>query len=406
MSTVVTDRKTVDEVINSFARTTDEVFTLDGLRRLLLSGRQLRMKYGVDVTAPSMHIGHAVNLWMYRKLQELGHKLVFLIGDFTTQIGDPTGKNKTRPIIPIEEIEKNSKAFIEQAKMVVHDNPDLIEVRKNSEWFESMPTKRFIGLLQMVTHDRLISRDMFRKRIEGKQEIYMHELVYPVIQGYDSVALEADIAIIGSDQLYNEMLGRLYQEKFGQFSQVILTTKITPGIDGKEKQSKSLNNYVGLGHTPREKFGRIMSMPDSQIVEYLEVYTDVVDEEIDLAKHDVDINPMKWKLFLAAEIVARYHGREAAQDELKWFKETFSQGKVPDEIDTIIIGANSLDSFSILRKCLSESEFSNSEIRRLFAQGAIKFDGLAINDIKQVVDVSEYGVIIKVGKRKWFKAIP
>ena len=201
------------KLLESFARTSEEIFSLNEFEELLKSGKQIRIKYGVDVTSPFLHIGHAVNLWMMRELQELGHKVIFLIGDFTTQIGDPTGRSDTRPIIPREEIEKNAEEFIRQAKMVLHfDDPNLLEIRKNSEWFSEYSLADFLKLLAMVTHARLISRDMFQRRIEKQEDIYMHEMIYPILQGYDSYVLESDLTIIGSDQLFNEMLGRFYQQ--------------------------------------------------------------------------------------------------------------------------------------------------------------------------------------------------
>ena len=303
-----------EQILASFARTAEEFFSLKEFKEMLAQKKQLRIKYGVDVTAPYLHIGHAVNLWMMRKLQDFGHKVVFLIGDFTTQIGDPTGKNKTRPVISQEEIERNTQEFIEQAKMVLRfDDPNLLEIRRNSEWYGKLPTIEFLRLMQMLTHSRLISRDMFQKRIAEETDIYMHELVYPILQGYDSVVLDSDLTIVGSDQLFNEMLGRFFQERFGQRQQVIITTKVTPGIDGGAKQSKSLDNYIGLGHSPRDKFGRTMKLPDSLILQYFRVYTEVPDavlEEMDVL---VKSDPMEAKKRLAAEIVRRYHGYGSAK---------------------------------------------------------------------------------------------
>jgi len=405
MNIVNTDRDKIDRLLSSFARTTDDIFSLEEFRILLLSGRQLRMKYGVDVTSPHMHIGHAVNLWMYRSLQELGHKTVFLIGDFTTQIGDPTGKSKTRPIIPSEEIEKNGNAFIKQAMMVLHSDPELVEVRRNSEWFNNMNAGDFLKLLQMVTHDRLLSRDMFRKRVAEGREIYMHELTYPLIQGYDSVALDADITIIGSDQLFNEMMGRFYQEKFDEKPQVIITSKITPGIDGKEKQSKSLGNYICLSHSPREKFGRIMSIPDKLIHEYFKVYTGLGDIEIEEIISKLENEPMTCKLSLAEAIVERYHGNEVALKERNWFSETFSKKNVPDNIPVITFKCKSVKAFDLVRKCLDKKDFSNSHIRRLFSQGGIKVDGETHQDFNKDIFLKGQGVTLKIGKRKWFKII-
>ena len=328
------------DILKQFARTTEEIFSLQELERLLNSGRQLRIKYGVDLTAPYLHIGHAVNLWMMRMLQDLGHKVQFLIGDATTRIGDPSGRNVLRPVIPLEEIESNAQAFMTQAQMVLRcDDPELYEIRRNSEWYDQMPMDGLLHLLSMVTHARLVSRDMFRERMRQGQDIHMHEMIYPVLQGYDSFALDSDLTIIGTDQLFNEMMGRFYQERLGQSPQVIITTKITPGIDGKAKQSKSLGNYIGLGHSPRDKFGRVMTLPDHLIVSYLEVYTDVPLEFVAEIAMKVEKEPMKWKLFLAHEIVRRYHGAEIADKEQEWFLRTFSTRKTPSDIPVIQVEA-------------------------------------------------------------------
>jgi tyrosyl-tRNA synthetase len=386
-------------VIQEISRTTEEIFSLKELEKLLDSGRQLRIKYGVDVTAPTLHIGHAVNLWMMRKFQDLGHKVIFLIGDFTTQIGDPTGKNKTRPIIPRDQIEKNTLEFIDQAKMVLRfDDRNLLEIRRNSEWFDKLPTAEFLKLMSMVTNARLISRDMFQKRIKDGVDIYEHELVYPILQGYDSVVLKSDLTIIGSDQLFNEMLGRFYQEKSDQNPQVIITTKITPGIDGKEKQSKSLGNYIGLAHSSRDKFGRVMSIPDNLIADYLRVYTEVPIAEVARIEKIIPNNPMIQKKFLAYKIVERYHGSKVAMEEQKWFEKTFSARLIPADIKEIAVNFPT-DIFMVVKEYFGEKK-SNSEIRRLFEQGAVSLNQSKISDTKKSVG---NGDIIKIGKRVWFK---
>jgi tyrosyl-tRNA synthetase len=403
---VISESKAVQEVIDSFARATEEIFSLEELRRLLSSGKQLKMKFGLDVTAPDLHIGHAVNLWMYRRLQELGHKISFLIGDFTTQIGDPTGKNKTRPIIPLEEIKENAEAFIKQAMMVLHDDPDLVEVRRNAEWYDKFLAKELLSLMSMVTHDRLMAREMFRKRAEEGKEIYEHELIYPILQGYDSVMLEADLTIIGSDQLYNEMMGRFFQEKFGQSPQVIITTKITPGIDGKEKQSKSLGNYIGLSHSPRDKFGRVMSIPDNLVIDYFRVYTEVPLEKVSEMEQSFSADPMRFKLELAREIVKRYHGEEIAEKELKWFQRTFSRRQIPQDAPKVSIGASSATLFQIIRECFTIEERTNSQLRRLIDQGAVKINNETIKDSEKLILLPADGVNLKAGKRIWFKVLP
>ncbi|MGZ6366149.1 MAG: tyrosine--tRNA ligase [Ktedonobacteraceae bacterium] len=390
------------DILKQFARTTEEIFSLQELERLLDSGRQLRIKYGVDLTAPYLHIGHAVNLWMMRMLQDLGHKVQFLIGDTTTRIGDPSGRNVLRPIIPQEEIESNAQAFMAQAQMVLRcDDPELYEIRRNSEWYDKMPMDGLLHLLSMVTHARLVSRDMFRERMRQGQDIHMHEMIYPVLQGYDSFALDSDLTIIGTDQLFNEMMGRFYQERLGQLPQVIITTKITPGIDGKAKQSKSLGNYIGLGHSPRDKFGRVMTLPDHLIVSYLEVYTDVPLEFVAEIATRVEKEPMKWKLFLAHEIVKRYHGSEIADNEQEWFLRTFSTRKTPNDIPLIQVEPGEQLAFGLVKQFFGDKK-SHSEIRRLFSQGAILLNDQTLRQAEQVVEIHD-GDVFRVGKRTWFR---
>lgn len=389
-------------ILERFARTTEEIFSLQELQRLLASGRQLRIKYGVDLTAPYLHIGHAVNLWMMRQLQDLGHKVQFLIGDVTTRIGDPTGRNTLRPLIPPAEIEANAQAFLEQAGMVLRcDDPQLYEVRRNSEWYEHMSAAELLSLLSMVTHARLASRDMFRERLQQGQDIHMHEMIYPALQGYDSFALESDLTIIGSDQLFNEMMGRFYQERLGQPPQVIITTKITPGIDGKAKQSKSLGNYIGLSHSPRDKFGRMMTLPDHLITSYLEVYTDVPLEQVAETAKQVGDEPMKCKLFLAHEIVRRYHGAEVADQEQEWFLQTFSARKTPADIPELLVEPEEQTAFDLVKRFF-RSQKSHRELRGLFEQGAVSLNEQSILQAGQVVKVHD-GDVFRVGKRTWFR---
>jgi tyrosyl-tRNA synthetase len=390
------------DILERFVRTTEETFSPQEFQRLLASGRQLRIKYGVDVTAPHLHVGHAVNLWMMRWLQDLGHKVVFLIGDATTRIGDPTGKNTLRPVIPPADIEANAQAFLAQAGMVLRcDTPQLYEVRRNSEWYERMSAAELTKLLSMVTYARLASRDMFRERMQQGQDIHMHELIYPVLQGYDSVALESDLTIIGSDQLFNEMMGRFFQERLGQPPQVIITTKITPGIDGKAKQSKSLGNYIGLSHSPRDKFGRVMTLPDHLIVRYLEVYTEVPLQHVAEIGKQVGDEPMKWKLFLAREIVRRYHGSEIADQEQEWFLQTFSARKTPEDISDIQVQPGEQLVFDLVLRALG-AQRSRNQVRRLFEQGAVSLNGQPIRQVEQVVEVHD-GDVFRVGKRTWFR---
>lgn len=399
----MTEEVRVERIIADLARTTEEIISLDEFRRALTSRKKLVMKYGADVTAPDLHIGHAVNLWNYRRLQEEGHKVVFLIGDFTTSIGDPTGKNKTRPTIPQEEIETNAEKFIGQARMVLIDDPEVLEIRRNSEWLARLSAADLLKLMSLVTHDRLLARGMFRKRVDEGLPIYSHELVYPLLQGYDSVALQANLTIIGSDQLYNEQMGRTLQERWQQHPQVIITTKITPGLDGGEKQSKSLGNYVGLSHSARDKFGRIMSVPDSLIVPYFEVYTSRSDEYISQIAARLDEDPMKCKLELAVAIVERYHGRAASDEEKEWFISTFSTRESPADAPVVRLGVDQCTAYYIVRHCFPIEQKSNTIIRGLFCQGAVKIGGEKIVDCNHEVNLPPDGLVVQVGKRSWFR---
>lgn len=390
-----------ETIIKHFERTTESFFSQEEFRKKLRSGKKLRIKYGVDVTAPLLHTGHAVNLWLMRYLQNLGHKVIFLIGDFTTRIGDPTGRNDQRPVIPRDEIEKNAEAFIQQARMVLRfDDPALIEVRRNSEWFDKMTAQELMNLLSMVTHARLISRDMFQKRIDEDKDIYMHEMLYPVLQGYDSVAVKSDLTIIGSDQLFNEMMGRFFQEKTGQAPQTIITTKITPGIDGKAKQSKSLGNFIGLGHSPRDKFGRVMSIPDHLISEYFRIYTDVPLDEIERMSGEIEKRPREAKIKLAYALVGRYHGHEIAVWEREWFENTISKGLVPDDIPVLPVDRSEISVLDLVK--LTRPDKSKADTRRLIKQGGVELNGgklLAPDDIVFI----KTNDTLKVGKRNWYR---
>jgi tyrosyl-tRNA synthetase len=382
------------------ARTTEQVYSVDELSERLKAGQKLRIKYGVDVTAPFLHLGHAVNLWMMRELQEQGHKLVFLIGDFTTKIGDPTGRSSTRPVMTDDTIETNAKEYVDQIARVVLTDPAVFEVRRNSEWYKTMPPAEFLALLSVVTHAKMISRDMFRQRIESGAEIYMHELIYPILQGYDSVMLNSDLTIVGTDQLFNESMGRFYQERFGQRPQVIVTSKITPGTDGKAKQSKSLNNYIALLDEPTEKFGKIMSIGDDLIVTFFEVYTDVPladirDLEIALA---ADLNPKIAKTMLAEKVVERYHGRAAAQAAAEAFHRRFSERELDDNL-TLLEVPSVLSAVDLVK--LARPEISRSEARRLLAQNGVTLCSAKLQD-QPLVQVRS-GDVLTIGKRQAFR---
>lgn len=392
------------EKLPTLKRTAEQVFTADDFREKLGSGRSLRVKYGVDVTAPFLHIGHAVNLWAMRELQEQGHKVIFLIGDFTTLIGDPTGKSKTRPKIDLEQIERDAQSFIKQVSGILLTDPNVFEIRRNSEWWGPMSTDRFMELLSLVTYAKLIQRDMFQRRIEQDAEIYMHEMLYPILQGYDSYELDSDLTIVGTDQLFNELMGRFYQERMGSSPQTVITTKITPGIDGREKQSKSLGNYIAISDTPRDIFGKAMSLPDQLIAQFLEVYTLVPLAEIgqlDAAMKAGELNPMEAKRVLGRALVERYYDEDTAIQENEWFTKVFSRRSIPEDVPTVNVTDANATLFEILRKCLPAE--SSSELRRLVRYGSVRIDGEdKITDPDRRHAVTS-GNVLRVGKRRWFR---
>lgn len=367
-------KETIEKILG---RNVEKVIDRERLEKKLLSGRQLRIKHGVDVTSSTLHIGHAVDYWKMREFQELGHKIVFLIGDFTTQVGDPTGKSKTRPEINEKIIKENAKTYFKQVIKILIDDPKLLEVRKNSEWHSKMSSMDLLSLAKKVTHAQLIERDMFQRRTKEGEEIYEHETLYPILQAYDSVMLKSDLTVIGTDQLFNEIMGRKYQEIFGQEPQAIIATTITPGLDGKEKMSKSLGNYVAILDKPTDKFSKIMTIPDSLVEQYFKIYTDLSFSEIEkiLKKH-----PLEAKKRLAFEIVKRYDGVAEAKKA---------------DIETISVKMGELwINFLINQKFIK----SKGEAKRLIMGGGIDFNGAKIKNHKDKITKEGNA---KIGKYKF-----
>ncbi len=386
-----------------FSRGVDQIITRDELDSRLKEGKKLRIKFGSDVTATTLHIGHAVNLWKMRELQEYGHKVVFLIGDFTTQIGDPTGKIESRKKIPLETIEEWANCFIDQVGKILVTKKEVFEVRKNSEWYGKMKTNEFLDLLSLFTHAQLIERDMFQKRIREHKEIIVSELVYPLLQGYDSVMLKSDLTIIGSDQLFNENIGRILQTKFGQSPQALVTTTITPGIDGGEKMSKSIGNYIGLSDSPRDKFGKAMRISDSLIIPYLMIYTDVSLNQIRSIEEGMKQgkNPMWGKKFFAEALVTRYHGAKIAETEREWFFNTFSAKKAPNDaaIPAVAVPIKKTNIIDLVMALGGAG--SRSLARRLVLQGGVEIGGKKVKEIKDVDIFS--GITVRIGKKKFVR---
>lgn len=390
-------------ILDRLRRTTEQIVGEEHLQTLLASDRPIRIKYGVDCTSPHLHLGHAVNLWQMRALQELGHRVIFLIGDLTTRIGDPTGKNQTRPTLSPEQIETNAQAFLEQAALVLDTRPEVFEVRRNSEWFDAMGVDEILSRLATVTHAQLISRDMFRDRIAHGQEIAMHELIYPVLQGIDSVQIASDLTIVGTDQLFNEMMGRHFQSIAGRPPQSIITTTITPGVDGRQKQSKSLNNYVALTDSAEEKFGKLMSLSDELVGRYALVYSDLslgAVEDISERAASATTAARDAKLDMAEAVVSRHHGPSAAEKARAEFQRVFSERSEPREPTTLQLAACPLSLLDLV--LAARPSFTRSEARRVITQGGVQVSGNRMTDPASSISW-QAGDLVKIGKRSWFR---
>ncbi|OHA03450.1 MAG: tyrosine--tRNA ligase [Candidatus Sungbacteria bacterium RIFCSPHIGHO2_02_FULL_52_23] len=387
-----------------FTRGVEDIVTREEVERSLKSGRRLRIKLGIDATSPDLHIGHATPLWKIRALQDAGHKAVIILGEFTTRVGDPTGKDATRPVLSETVIKKNIASLKKQLGMILRMDAAHLEIRKNSEWWARMKVGEFFSLLSLVTHARLIEREMFQQRIKHGREIAMTEMLYPILQGYDSVAIKSDMTIIGSDQLFNEHFGRFFQEKFAIPPQTIVSLKILPGLDGGAKMSKSLGNYIALMDTPQDKFGKAMRLIDALIIPYLEVYTDVAGEEIRRVERELGGggNPRDAKLFFAEALVRRYHGPAIAKKERERFLAVYSGRQQPDEMPEISLREGAWSLVELLVACALAP--SKSEARRLVLQKAVEADGITLENLSDPIAVKK-GMVIKVGKRKYIRIV-
>jgi len=355
-------------------------------------GRPLRVKAGFDPTAPDLHLGHTVLLEKLRQFQHCGHQVVFLIGDFTGTIGDPTGKNETRPPLTHDEVLLNAETYKEQVFKIL--DPAQTEVRFNSEWLGQLTAADLIRIAGKATVARMLERDDFEKRYKGGQSISIHEFLYPLVQGYDSVALDADVELGGNDQKFNLLMGRQLQDAYGKSQQVILTMPLLEGLDGINKMSKSLNNYVGVAESAKEQFGKLMSVSDNLMYKYYELLTDVNLDDIK-AKH-----PMEAKKQLAATIVDRFHGAGAGQTAREGFEAQFAKKEIPDDVPEASISAEG-GSFWII-KALTQTGLtaSNGEGMRMVKQNALSIDGEKITDKDfQLKPGGPY--LIKLGKRKF-----
>ena len=389
------------ESLELIKRGIDEVLTEDDLVSKLKSKKQLTVKVGFDPTAPDLHLGHTVILNKMRHFQDLGHKVVFLIGDFTGRIGDPSGKNKTRPSLDKEELEKNAKTYSDQVFKIL--NKDLTDIRFNSEWCEDLGADGIIGLASKYNLGRMLERDDFSKRYKANQQIAIHEFLYPLIQAYDSIALNADVEMGGTDQKFNLLVGRELQRAFDQEPQVCITLPILEGLDGTNKMSKSLDNYVGINEDPDEMFGKIMSISDDLMWRWFELLSFRPINEVNELKKEVKsgMNPRDTKILLAEEIIERFHSKEDAENAKNTFLDRFQKGAKPKDIETFSI---SLDDDIAIGNLLKESGLvkSTSEAMRLVKQGAVKINDEKIDDPKLSIEKNQE-LLVQVGKRRFLK---
>ncbi len=365
-----------------------------------LKSRKLRIKYGVDPTRPDIHLGHTVQLRKLRQLQDEGHKIIFLIGDYTTKIGDPSGRNSTRPVLSDLEIKKNAKTYFQQVGKIL--NVKKTEVRYNSEWFSKMKFNDILQLTGKFTVAQILERDDFTKRLNAHNDIGLHELLYPLMQAYDSVILKADVEFGGNDQKFNMLAGRELQKKMGQIPQDVFITKLLVGLDGKIKMSKSSDNYVALTEDANSMFGKIMSIPDELMLEYFELLTDLSEREIIEIKNKLESkeNPRDTKLILAEKIVSMYHSESEAKKAKEEFINVFAKKELPADIPEVKIAEGNYE-LPLLLINLSAVD-SNSEARRLIEQGGVKIDEAKITEPKTVIGVRK-GMVVQVGKRKFYR---
>ncbi|MEQ1642167.1 MAG: tyrosine--tRNA ligase [Pyrinomonadaceae bacterium] len=398
---------TIDEQLEHLKKGTVDVIREEDLRKKLeraeKTGKPLRVKLGLDPTAPDIHVGHTVVIRKLKAFQDLGHTVIFLIGDFTGMIGDPSGKNVTRPPLSREEINVNAETYKRQMFKLL--DPEKTELRFNGEWMDKFGAADFIKLCAKTTVKQILERDDFTKRLNEEKPISLHELLYPLVQGYDSVALSADVELGGTDQKFNLLMGRNLQREYEQEPQVIITTPLLEGLDGVQKMSKSLGNYIGIDEAPNEMFGKVMSISDDLMWRWYELLTDLTPSEISNLRSEISngMNPRDTKVNLAKSIIADFHSLEAANEAEEEFVKRFVQKEVPDEIEEKMIASGSYS----LAQLLADTGLaaSKGEARRLIEQGGVKINGEKATAANAEVAVRGDGVLLQVGKRKFLKLL-
>jgi tyrosyl-tRNA synthetase len=399
----------VKEQLDILLRGVEETISVADLERKLersyRNGQPLVVKEGFDPTAPDLHIGHTVTIRKLKQFQDLGHQVAFVIGDFTGRVGDPSGRSKTRPAMSDEDIERNAQTYREQVFKIL--DPQKTQVRFNSEWLGTLTPYDFLRLTSFATVSQMLERNDFHKRFDAEQPIAILEFLYPLLQAYDSVALHADVELGGTDQKFNLLLGRTLQERRSQEPQVCMMLPLLVGLDGKEKMSKSLHNYIGINESAQEIYGKTLSIPDSLIIAYFILATDLPKPEIEKIAGDLkngSVNPRDPKRRLARELVALYHSREAAEQAEAEFDRVFAKKEVPDDIGDFLLPS---DGEIALAKLIVEAggAKSNGEARRLIEGGGVQLDGEKVSDVMTRVRISK-PTLLKVGKRFFVRLVP
>ena len=392
----------IDEQIKIISKGVDEIIGLEELKEKLKSKKELVVKLGLDPSAPDIHLGHTVVLRKLKQIQDLGHKVVIIIGDFTGKIGDPTGKSKARKPLTTEQVLENAKTYETQIFKIL--DRGKTEVKFNSEWLSKMTFEEVIKLAAKSTVARMLERDDFKKRYESNMSISLHEFFYTLMQGFDSVEIKADIEMGGTDQRFNVLMGRMLQKEFGQEPQSIIIMPLLEGLDGENKMSKSLGNYIGIDESATIMFEKAMSIPDGLIIKYFELVTDIHPDIIERIRKDLEednVNPRDVKISLAKEIVELYHGKEEAKLAEDRFRKVFQKGETPDDIKTVEVNSGDFNLANIVLG--NKLVPSKKEFRRLVEQGGVKVNGERISNIDEVSLASKF--IIQIGKKKFIKVI-
>jgi len=396
--------ESIKQQVERLKRGTVEIFSENELAGRLGEAakekRQLRVKLGMDPTAPDIHLGHTVVMRKMRQFQDMGHKAVLIIGDYTARIGDPTGQNTTRPILSPEQIDENAKTYLSQAGKVLDTSKDKLEVRHNSEWLENMSLMELIQLAAKKTIAQMLQRDSFKQRLQNDIDVYTHEFIYPLMQGYDSVVVKSDVELGGTDQTFNNLVGRDIQRAYGQKPQIVITMPILVGLDGIEKMSKSKGNYIGVMDSPKDMFGKVMSISDEMMDNYFTLLTDIPAEKIKELVDSQKTHPKEAKVFLGKTVIKQFYDEAAAQAAADEFEKVFAQKLMPQDMPEVKISGEPVPAAKLLAACNLVA--SGGEAKRLIAGGGMSIDSEKITDPNRLITPIN-GMIVRAGKLKFAK---